>query len=97
LRQSGSFFSTNPPGSRQAALHTQTQAAVLAEAMPAQWSDFIRSAPMDTVRPLGTRNLPPSAPQRYAAPQTYRSGTSTAIYFPQQFGQPPSPGGQWDV
>lgn len=32
-------------------------AVCLAELLPKRWSDFIRNAPMDEVRPLGTRQL----------------------------------------
>jgi hypothetical protein len=39
----------------QGALSRGSEAVVLAELMPRHWSDFIRNAPMDTVRPLGTR------------------------------------------
>ncbi len=65
------------------------QPVVLAEAMPSKWSDFIRNAPMDEMRTLGTRSAP-SAPQRFAG-ASYTSGTATArMYPPQQ----PNSGGQ---
>jgi hypothetical protein len=69
------------------------RAAVLAEAMPRRWSDFIRNAPMETVKPFGTRAAAPPAPQQYAAPQTYRSGSATALYYPPATTppQPPPP------
>lgn len=76
-----------------------SQGALLAEAMPTQWSEFVRSAPMDTVRPLGTRAAPPQQQQRYGAQQTYTSGSATAILYPpppQQQGPPPTPGKQPD-
>ena len=37
------------------ALGSQIDAVVLADRMPTRWSDFIRNAPMDEVRPLATQ------------------------------------------
>lgn len=37
------------------ALGSQVDAVVLADRMPSRWSDFIRNAPMDEVRPLATQ------------------------------------------
>ena len=45
-----------PAAARQVALQQQTDPVVLAELMPRHWSDFVRNAPMDQVRPLGTRS-----------------------------------------
>jgi hypothetical protein len=39
----------------QVALQNGAEAVVLAEMMPRHWSEFVRSAPMEQVRPLGTR------------------------------------------
>lgn len=52
------FTSPSPlsPAPLQAAITESTEAVVLAEIMPAKWADFMRNAPMDTVRPLGTRS-----------------------------------------
>lgn len=61
---------------------------MLAEAMPSKWSDFIRNAPMDEMRSLGTRSAP-SATQRYAG-ASYTSGTATARMYPPA---PRQPGG----
>ena len=41
--------------SLQVALLQRSDPVVLAELMPRHWSDFVRNAPMDQVRPLGTR------------------------------------------
>lgn len=70
--------------------------AILAEAMPRRFSDFVRNGPMDTVRPLGVTPAPQRAQQRYAPPQTFTAGTSTAIYYPPQQ-QPQPPGGEWQA
>lgn len=63
--------------------------------MPTRWSDFIRNAPMETVRPLGTRSAQPQSPQRYASPQSLTSGSATAFLYPPQQPppQPPQPPG----
>lgn len=37
------------------ALGSQVDAVVLADRMPSRWSDFVRNAPMDEVRPLATQ------------------------------------------
>ena len=66
-------------------------AAVLAEAMPRRWSDFIRNAPMETVRPLGTRAAAAPLQQQYGAPQSYRSGSATGLYYPPYATPPPPP------
>lgn len=72
-------------------MRCDVQPVVLAEAMPSKWSDFIRNAPMDEMRSLGTRSAP-QAPQRYAG-ASYTSGTATArLYPPPQ--QQPGAGGQ---
>ena len=39
----------------QVALQQRSDPVVLAELMPRHWSDFVRNAPMDQVKPLGTR------------------------------------------
>lgn len=43
----------------QAALTQSADPVVLAEVMPARWASFMRTAPMEQVRPLGTRNAAP--------------------------------------
>jgi hypothetical protein len=79
----------------QAAVRRDVPPAILAEAMPRHFSDFVRNGPMDKIRPLGTTPAPQRAQQRYAAPQTFTSGTSTAVYYPPQ--QPQQPGGEWQA
>lgn len=79
-----------PPVARQqVALQRDAPAVVLAEAMPSKWSDFIRNAPMETVRPLGTRAAAQQGGQRFAAAsggatQSYTSGTAKALYYAPQ-------------
>ncbi len=67
------------------------EAVVLAEAMPSRWSDFIRNAPMETVKPLGTRAADGTqAQQQYGQQvQSYRSGSAKALYYGQQQQQAP--------
>jgi hypothetical protein len=43
------------PPPLQVALRLELDPVVLAEMMPLHWSDFVRNAPMEQVRPLGTR------------------------------------------
>jgi len=65
------------------ALLAGVPAVVLAEAMPSKWSDFIRNAPMDKVRPIGTRAAAQQTKQVYGT-QSYTSGSATAFYYPNQ-------------
>ncbi len=47
----------------QVLLGNKADVVYLASLLPTRWSDFIRNAPDDDVRPMGTRRLPqqPSA------------------------------------
>ncbi|KAI3428130.1 hypothetical protein D9Q98_006513 [Chlorella vulgaris] len=63
--------------------------------MPRHFSDFVRNSPLENLRPLGTRTAAPQPRQQYGAavaPQSYTSGSATAIlYPPSQDEQPPEP------
>jgi MoxR-like ATPase len=48
------------------ALRQGTEPVVLAELMPRHWSDFVRNAPMEQVKPLGTRRDGRGGPPPYA-------------------------------
>ncbi|KAL4443602.1 hypothetical protein ABPG75_011339 [Micractinium tetrahymenae] len=74
----------------EVAVRRDVQPVALAEAMPSKWSDFVRNAPMDEMRSLGTRSAPTSPP-RYAS-SSYTSGTATARLYPPQ-PPPQQPGG----
>ena len=75
--------------------------------MPRHWSDFIRNAPIDTVRPLGTTAAAaPASPPRFAPAWqqsgSLRQGSANAFWWgapgrqldpDQQQQQPQEPGG----
>lgn len=43
------------PAVLQAATAQGADPVILAESLPGRWAEFMRNAPMDSVRPLGTR------------------------------------------
>ena len=60
----------------------RTNPVVLAELMPRHWSDFIRNAPIETVRPLGTRQQQaPAAPPPPAPAGSLRQGSTNAFWW----------------